>query len=144
MPEWKRCGNCNAAYSRDKERCPLCYTPYESPETYESMQIHRIATARLLKHGENHYIAKEILELYDGYDDASIADVVAFQGPGGGVIYFEIIGEVHGWGPDPVPAWMLHRVEAEWPEDWPVLDVNPEEAVTLGQEEEERAEDEAA
>jgi hypothetical protein len=63
---------------------------------------------------------------------------VAFQGPGGNPIFFEIAGDIDGWGPQPVPAWLLLRVNLDdWPKDWPVLDVNPEEAVTLGKAEKE-------
>ncbi len=136
----RRCVNpdCNTVFPAAKNRCPSCYEEWYELPTYESSQIARIHHGRLVVNGGGYFIAKENLEMYEDYYAASVGDVVAFQGPGGSPIYFEIAGDIDGWGPQPVPAWLLLRVNLDdsWPKDWPVLDVNPEEAVTLGKAEE--------
>ena len=146
---YRRCVNtdCNCVFPPSKNRCPSCYEEWYEIPTYASSQVARIHYARLVVNGGAYFIAKENLDMYEDYYGAEVGDVVAFQGPGGSPIYFEIAGDIEGWGPQPVPAWLLLRVDDQWPKDWPVLDVDPSEAVILARdkaEEEGGSRDEAS
>lgn len=91
------------------------------------------------------FINARALELYEDYYDHAVGDVISVQGPGGGTIFFELAGHVSARkDTDFETGYMLVRVDPEAElRDLPVLDVNPEDAVLLGKEEEDPGGDEA-
>lgn len=119
-------------YSEELERCPTCYMEYE-PELVLIEPITAIHLGRIVEFGGQSFISKRVLDIFEDYSFSEIGDIIRVHGHGGHDIFFELAGIVEGWGEEPEPSYLLIRVDPDdaWPKDWPVLDVNPEDAVKL-------------
>jgi len=131
----RKCQNreCGRHFSNELDRCPTCYVAWEDPVTYTSLQLTRMHHSRITTWNNQGFIARRFLALYDDYAEAWVGDIIAVQGHGGQDMFFELAGYIEGWGDEPEPAFLLIRVDpnTEWPDDWPVLDVNPEDSIDL-------------
>lgn len=134
-----QCSNCKQWSEADRTRCPNCLHELDTgpkPPTYKEAQKAYIHVDRVVQYGDHWFIAKDALAMYEDYDDSEVGDIIVVRGSAG-PLFFELAADIDGWGEQPVPAFMLLRIDPNdcWPKDWPVLDVDPSEAVILARDE---------
>lgn len=129
-----QCPECNLWTEKDRERCPNCLADMNPPPkaTYANARLAHLHIQRIVRYDNHWFVAKKALDLYEDYYGASVGDIIVVQGHGGQSMFFELAAFIEGWGDEPEPAFLILRIDPDncWPEDWPVLDVEPEDAWT--------------